>query len=329
MPLVIEGCDAAGACAGGAYTKTIQVDNSHPSVSLQSPGDVPVTDGAQSVYSDRWRQPVRHRRDRLQRGWRSDAAIPRGWRAAGEHKGAGERAWRPRRSVPRRGHGGGAGRKPWLVHEPSDNELKIGEPTASAILFGRVVNGLRCKRVSERVRVPAQWVTVRRHRKLVRVRRRAHTKVVKVVRCHPRTARRRVTVWVTVRRHARRCGSGARSSYGWCSLPEEQLSNVVDDVVKDHQAATLSSVISLSSLSSSVTLMPSLNFTPSSTSPTSSWPLTDASAPGRRQRLQAIASAAFLEPAPLVTLVRSLTVAKLLSIGFVVLRCRQCSAGKS
>ena len=27
MPLVIEGCDAAGACTGGAYTKTIQVDN--------------------------------------------------------------------------------------------------------------------------------------------------------------------------------------------------------------------------------------------------------------------------------------------------------------
>ena len=66
--------------------------------------------------------------------------------------------------------------------------------------------------------------------------------------------------------------------------PLEQLSNVVDDGVKDHQAATLSSVISLSLLSSSVTLTPSLNFTPSSTSPTSSWPL------NRRQRSWAASS---------------------------------------
>jgi hypothetical protein len=45
--------------------------------------------------------------------------------------------------------------------------------------------------------------------------------------------------------------------------------------------------------------------------------------------VRAIASAAFLDPPLLVTLVRSSTVAKLLSIGFVVRRCRQCSAGKS
>ena len=82
--------------------------------------------------------------------------------------------------------------------------LKIGEPTASAIAFGRVINGLRCKRVRERVRVPARWVIVHRHRKLVRVRRRAHTRVVRVVRCHPRVVRRRVTVWVTVRRHGKK-----------------------------------------------------------------------------------------------------------------------------
>jgi len=78
--------------------------------------------------------------------------------------------------------------------------------------------------------------------------------------------------------------------------------------MKNDQAATLSFVV----VSSSVTLIPSLNVTPASTSPMSSWPL------HRRQRswaasksLSAIASAAFLEPAPLVTLVRSLTVAQL------------------
>jgi integrase len=48
--------------------------------------------------------------------------------------------------------------------------------------------------------------------------------------------------------------------------------------MKDDQAATLSSVVWSSWFSSSVTLMPSLNFMPSSTSVTSSWPL------NRRQR---------------------------------------------
>src|SRR5664279_3771014 len=60
----------------------------------------------------------------------------------------------------------------------------------------------------------------------------------------------------------------------------EQLSRVVDEKVKD-QAATSSSVVVVSS---SVTLMPSLNFPPSRTSPTSSWPL------NRRQRSWAASS---------------------------------------
>jgi hypothetical protein len=57
-------------------------------------------------------------------------------------------------------------------------------------------------------------------------------------------------------------------------LATEQLSNVVDSAMKNDQAATLSFVVA----SSSVTLIPSLNVAPSSTSPTSSWPL------HRRQR---------------------------------------------
>jgi hypothetical protein len=60
----------------------------------------------------------------------------------------------------------------------------------------------------------------------------------------------------------------------------EQLSNVVDEKVK-RQAATFSSVISVSS---SVTLMPSLKVTSLSTSATSSWPL------NRRQRSWAASS---------------------------------------
>ena len=45
--------------------------------------------------------------------------------------------------------------------------------------------------------------------------------------------------------------------------------------------------------------------------------------------LNAIANPAALEPGPLVTRVRSRTVEKVDSIGLLVLRCTQCSAGKS
>jgi hypothetical protein len=75
-------------------------------------------------------------------------------------------------------------------------------------------------------------------------------------------------------------------------LPE-QLSNVVDENVK-HQAATFSSVVAVSS---SVTLMPSLNFTPVSLVAVEPPP----ALLGGVEQLEAIASAAFFEPAPLVT----------------------------
>ena len=61
----------------------------------------------------------------------------------------------------------------------------------------------------------------------------------------------------------------------------EQLSNVVDLTMKNDQAATFSSVVVVSL---SATFTPSLNFTPSSTSLTSSWPL------NRRQRSWAASS---------------------------------------
>ena len=61
MPLTIDGCDAAGLCTSGAYTKTIYVDNSHPWVSLASPGEVAET-GQDAVRDrDRGRQPIGNR----------------------------------------------------------------------------------------------------------------------------------------------------------------------------------------------------------------------------------------------------------------------------
>jgi hypothetical protein len=203
MPLTIEGCDAAGVCTGNAYTKTIQIDNSHPSVSLQSPGDAPVTAGTQYVTATASGSPSGIAE--------IDCSVDGGPTQRYSESGA----LQPSAQVPVSGLGvhtiqcsadntavAQDGSHGWS--SPATTTLKIGEPTGAAIYFGKVINALRCNRVRERVRVPAYWVTVRRHHKLVRVRRRAHTKVAKVVRCHPRTARRRVTVWVTVRRHGKK-----------------------------------------------------------------------------------------------------------------------------
>ena len=79
--------------------------------------------------------------------------------------------------------------------------MKIGLPTVTAVSFSTLVDKLRCTRTTERVRIPARWVTVRYRGKLVRVRDPAHTETIHPTHCRFRTARRRVRVWVTVVRH--------------------------------------------------------------------------------------------------------------------------------
>jgi hypothetical protein len=93
---------------------------------------------------------------------------------------------------------GGAGWSSWQSWS-----LDIGAPTVSAIGFGRLVDALRCHRARERVRIPAQWVTVRSHGQLIRVRTGAETKILTVVRCHARTVQRPLTVWVKAKQHGR------------------------------------------------------------------------------------------------------------------------------
>jgi hypothetical protein len=90
-----------------------------------------------------------------------------------------------------------------LTSPPSSWTLNIGQPTVSGISFSKLV-GLNCKRIRARVEVPARWVTVHRHGHTIKVHRRAHTRAVKVTRCHPRVVRRKVVVWKTVRRHGRK-----------------------------------------------------------------------------------------------------------------------------
>ncbi len=205
VPLTIEGCDAAGVCTNNAYyTKAVEVDNSHPSVSLQSPGDAPTTAGAQYVTATAGGSPsgiaeidcsVDGRpTERYVEGGALQPTAQVPVSGLGEHTIQCSAA---NMAVAQDGSHG-------VSTAPATTTLKIGEPTVAAISFLKLVDGLRCSRVRDRIRVPARWVTVHRHHRPVWVLRGPRTKVVKVMRCHARTARRPVTVWVTVRRHGRK-----------------------------------------------------------------------------------------------------------------------------
>jgi hypothetical protein len=203
MPLTIQGCDAAGVCTGAVYTKTIYVDNSHPWVSLASPGDVPDTGQTQYVTASAGGSPSGIAE--------IDCKVDDGaWQRFFEGG-----AQQPSAQVPVNGLGEHSivcaadntavaqdGTHGWSTQ--ASTILKIGEPTVSAVSFTKLTNALRCHKVRKRVRVPARWVTVRRHHRRVRVRRRAHTRFVKVTRCHVRIVKRRITVWVTVHRHGKK-----------------------------------------------------------------------------------------------------------------------------
>ena len=79
--------------------------------------------------------------------------------------------------------------------------IAIRVPTIASAWFTQRVDKLRCRRETERVRIPGHWVKVRRHGKVVRVHRPARWVKKRVVRCHPRLVRRRVRVhghWRTV-----------------------------------------------------------------------------------------------------------------------------------
>ena len=196
MPLTLSALDAAGVPV--SYTKTIYVDNSQPSVAMSGPTDAPSTAGVQYVTATGGGSPsgidgLSCSVDGAPAQWYPGASAEVPVSGVGAHS---VRCSAANNAVDQAGNHG------WS--DPASWSVKIGEPTVSGISFGNVVDALRCARVKERVTVPARWVTVRHGHKLVKVRRPAHTKLVKVMRCHPRTTLRRVTVWVTVRRQGRK-----------------------------------------------------------------------------------------------------------------------------
>jgi hypothetical protein len=195
-PLYLSAWDAAGETVG--QTKTVYVDNQQPAVSLSGPADASSTAGTQYVTA-------------------TATAGPSGVAGIACRVDSGPDTWYPSStaSIPVSGLGGhtvqcqaqnnavdSGGQR--ATSAPSEFAMKIGQPTISAVAFSKLLDGLKCHRATAHVRVPAHWSRVRRGGRRVRVHVPAHTKLVHVRRCHVRTARRRITIWVTRRRHGRR-----------------------------------------------------------------------------------------------------------------------------
>ena len=197
MPLTISGLDAAGVPVN--YTKTIHIDNQQPTVALSGPTDAPSTAGTQYVTATASAagrraspgSPVRRTAHRLG-GTRARPLRSRSMVSDSTRSSASPRTTRATAS-------GTPG-----VSTTRSFSMSIRVPTVAGIAFTSIADRLRCKRVKKRVKVPGRTVIVRRHHKLVRIHKRPHTKVVKVTKCHPRTILVHRIVVVTVRRHGKK-----------------------------------------------------------------------------------------------------------------------------
>ena len=220
LPLTIAGSDAAGVPV--AYTKTVYVDNSTPTIAISGPQDAPTTAGVQYLTATATAGPsgvagISCSLDGGPTQWHagSSASIP--------VQGLGDHTLTCSSADNAHDAAGNAG---WSA--PASWTLSIREPTVTDVSFRRVANALRCVRTHERIHVPARLVWVRVHHQRVRVRVPAQTRIVTRVRCHPRYVRRRVrvhghlrTVRVpvfprTVRSSRRRVAFGRKTTiHGW------------------------------------------------------------------------------------------------------------------
>ena len=192
MPLTLRASDAAAVSTSDpTYTKSIYVDNSQPTVTMSGRQDAPSTAGVQYVTASAGGSPsgiagLSCSTDAAPALWYPGSSAQLPVSGIGQHtvKCAAED-----NAVDGAGNHGWSTWTTWM--------LSIRQPTTAALSFGsRILDALQCAGVKERVKVPAQWVIVRRHGKRVKVKRPAHTKVVTVVRCHPRVVRVRVRVRV-------------------------------------------------------------------------------------------------------------------------------------
>jgi hypothetical protein len=192
VPLTLNTTDAAGVPA--SLSKTVYIDNSTPTVSLAGPVDAPSTAGTQYVTATAGGSPsgIANIVCSVDGG---PAQTYVGASAQVPVSGIGPHAvscFSENNAVDPSGTHGRSTTASW--------SLKIGQPTEVGIAFDKLV-GLRCHGVRVRVLIPGQWIITRRHGKRVKIKTRAHRKLERVQRCHPRTVRRRTVVFIRARRH--------------------------------------------------------------------------------------------------------------------------------
>jgi hypothetical protein len=196
LQLALSADDAAAQHA--ATSETVYVDNQQPTLSLSGPTDAPSTAGTQYVTATASAGPsgiagISCSLDGAPAQWYAASTAQIAVAGIGTHQ---VQCTAENNAVDASGvHGSSA---------PATYSLRIGVPTVAVVAFSKVVDKLRCHRVTERVRIPARWVKVRVRGRLERVHEKAHIQKIKVTRCHARTVRRRITRVVTVQRHGKR-----------------------------------------------------------------------------------------------------------------------------
>jgi hypothetical protein len=194
LSLTLAGSNVAGVAS--APSETLQVDNQPVQLSLSGPTLASTTGGTQYITASASAGPsgvaIGCSVDGGPEQWQNASSTQTPVAGAGEHV------------VSCRAHNGAIGPQGQYAYSSTQSwSLNIGQPTVSAIGFQKIVNALKCAPARERVTVPARWVSVHRHHKLVKVRKPARTKTVTVQRCHARVVWQRRTVWVKVRRHGK------------------------------------------------------------------------------------------------------------------------------
>jgi hypothetical protein len=195
-PLSLQVQDTNAAGVQTTDSETLQVDNDPVQLSLSGPTTASTSAGTQYVTASASAGPsgvaIGCSVDGGPEQWQPGSGVQVPVAGAGDHA----ISCRARNgAVDPQGQPAYSASQFWL--------LNIGQPTVNAIGFAKLADALKCRHVRKHVIVPAHWVKVRRHHKLVRVRRRAHTKTIHVERCHARVVWRKKKVWVKVRRHGR------------------------------------------------------------------------------------------------------------------------------
>ncbi len=189
MPLTITAVDAASQSV--SYTRTIEVDNQRPTVSLSGPTQASSANGTQYVRATASAGPsgvagIVCSLDGAPNHWYSAATASIPVEGVGVHH----------LSCYSQGNARDAAGTQ-ATSTPANWTMRVRSPSVSTLSLVRVAGALHCSNTRERVRIPGHWSTAYHHGHRVHVWIPAQTRSVRVVHCHPRVVHRRV------RRHGR------------------------------------------------------------------------------------------------------------------------------